>query len=848
MHSAEGQQAYLRCRHVYILAVGLRGLASFGEFMEKAVFVASLAALGCILTVYVRYRWYDIQDWFGDMVNWGKEWRVQVLASLIGTHISRLQKAARDAGDKAGYARGLQDGKVIWDVHDHRLIPNPRELDSSVYGPERFRVTEHCRDQMRQEVEAAVAKELISRPSNDQWEMILSDHPSTCVLAGAGSGKSTTLALRIIFMLAHLGIRSEEMTVVSFTNDSCEDLREKLVRFGTHWPAIGMNKEVAADLVRTYHSALSRMAKSVFPHIKWFENIGREKEKAPKLNDNPFACSVNQDQVELVKRTYRKLYCDDGEFRRAVLAMAEIECTKDTVADASEGYQSHDWLIEVASKRDRELVDILNERWKEKGLWPINGVDPEPFIAFTVDGHPFYANGKVQRSGMAVFLGAGTEKDMWFSKTETIGEKYPLAVTRAIGVKRNMVSWRLSKDHAYLASRQALSSLALRIRHLDPESSIVEPPMFPVRLTGEKVYSELLAAFISQASFIESMGLEVTDFVQKMRPFRDADLDHHFCSALARFWPRFETDLRNNGIMTFNRGFSTLSDGLVDPEKRKQLTRLCQPLTHLLIDEFQDISLQLVTWIQNAHRLLAIGNKRPSIMAIGDDWQSIYGWRGSSPEFFVGFDRFFKVHPDLGASQQYPMGENFRSIPEIVDDGSVVLAPVGLKTQKPVFSKVKTDAGDHGVQITLQKGDEGDDAYIKRIAEQANDMYEQMQLRPNGDKRKLLVMARSNACLEAVQGHLGERPGLSFRTIHRAKGLQAEAAIICEDCTNEGPHPIRDRVYAMMKNFKCKSYEEAQRDEAHRLAYVAVTRGIRRVHWFAGKGQGASRLLNKDVN
>ena len=47
---------------------------------------------------------------------------------------------------------------------------------------------------------------VVSMPTEDQWKMILSDHPASSVIAGAGSGKSTTLVLRVVFY----GLLSED--------------------------------------------------------------------------------------------------------------------------------------------------------------------------------------------------------------------------------------------------------------------------------------------------------------------------------------------------------------------------------------------------------------------------------------------------------------------------------------------------------------------------------------------------------------------------------------------------------------------------------------------------------------
>jgi superfamily I DNA/RNA helicase len=77
---------------------------------------------------------------------------------------------------------------------------------------------------------------------------------------------------------------------------------------------------------------------------------------------------------------------------------------------------------------------------------------------------------------------------------------------------------------------------------------------------------------------------------------------------------------------------------------------LLRPLSHLMIDEFQDVSPQIVSWIRASLTEIRSrgpamhvgrGAQRSSLLCVGDDWQSIYGWRGSSPSYFMAFNKEF---------------------------------------------------------------------------------------------------------------------------------------------------------------------------------------------------------------
>ena len=72
---------------------------------------------------------------------------------------------------------------------------------------------------------------------------------------------------------------------------------------------------------------------------------------------------------------------------------------------------------------------------------------------------------------------------------------------------------------------------------------------------------------------------------------------------------------------------------LTDDSLPELFRRLDRRLTHLLVDEFQDTS---VNQMQLLCRLLAgwQGDRQRTLMVVGDPKQSIYGWRQARLELF----------------------------------------------------------------------------------------------------------------------------------------------------------------------------------------------------------------------
>lgn len=107
----------------------------------------------------------------------------------------------------------------------------------------------------------------------------------------------------------------------------------------------------------------------------------------------------------------------------------------------------------------------------------------------------------------------------------------------------------------------------------------------------------------------------------------------------------FEQVRQSQGVITFSDMLLTGWEALVRyPEVQAAAQTLYQCV---LVDEFQDINL-----VQSEMLDILTAGKR-HLMAIGDDDQTIYEWRGAKPEFILNFAKRYHA-------KQYIINENFR--------------------------------------------------------------------------------------------------------------------------------------------------------------------------------------------
>ncbi len=143
---------------------------------------------------------------------------------------------------------------------------------------------------------------------------------------------------------------------------------------------------------------------------------------------------------------------------------------------------------------------------------------------------------------------------------------------------------------------------------------------------------------------------------------------------------------------------------------------------HILVDEFQDTNAIQYAWL----RLLA-GNHTP-VFVVGDDDQSIYGWRGARIENIQHFER------DFGNSQTIRLEQNYRSTGTILKAANALIDNNRGRLGKELW----TDSGDGDPILYYSAYNERDEARF--VIDRIQDWVDQGRAR-----NEVAVLYRSNA-------------------------------------------------------------------------------------------------------
>lgn len=150
---------------------------------------------------------------------------------------------------------------------------------------------------------------------------------------------------------------------------------------------------------------------------------------------------------------------------------------------------------------------------------------------------------------------------------------------------------------------------------------------------------------------------------RKDEGLRPEHLQHHndvYLRHMIEIYQAYEAMCRRNGVVDFAELLLRAHElWLKHPEVLKHYQ---QRFHHILVDEFQDTNTIQYAWI----RMLA--GSSGHVFAVGDDDQSIYGWRGARVENIHQFSK------DFANTQTFRLEQNYRSTGNILAAANALIA------------------------------------------------------------------------------------------------------------------------------------------------------------------------------
>ncbi|MBP7538003.1 MAG: UvrD-helicase domain-containing protein, partial [Ottowia sp.] len=202
----------------------------------------------------------------------------------------------------------------------------------------------------------------------------------------------------------------------------------------------------------------------------------------------------------------------------------------------------------------------------------------------------------------------------------------------------------------------------------------------------------------------------------------------------AEIYQLYEEQCQREGVVDFGelmlRSYELLRDNDAVREHYRRRFR------HILIDEFQDTNRLQYAWIKMIAGLPGEGGG--AVLAVGDDDQSIYAFRGARVGNMADFVREFNVQ------HQIKLEQNYRSHSNILDSANALIA----HNKRRLGKNLRTDAGaGEPVRVYEAPSDFAE-------AEWVVDELRQLVKGEAYERKEIAILYRSNAQSRVIETQL----------------------------------------------------------------------------------------------
>ncbi|MBO7664308.1 UvrD-helicase domain-containing protein [Candidatus Saccharibacteria bacterium] len=199
----------------------------------------------------------------------------------------------------------------------------------------------------------------------------------------------------------------------------------------------------------------------------------------------------------------------------------------------------------------------------------------------------------------------------------------------------------------------------------DDQISLIKRTIKNLRLSDEKsLKPKSIQSIISKS---KNEGLTPDDY--------EASALYPNQKHIAKIFKRYELDKKNANALDFDdlllRALELFEN---NPDIRKKWQ---QKFAHILIDEYQDTNMVQYHLIK-----MLVGPER-NLCVVGDDWQSIYSWRGADFTNILHFER------DFPGAKVIKLEQNYRSTGNILAASQKIINENKTRTDKTLFTEAE---------------------------------------------------------------------------------------------------------------------------------------------------------------
>ncbi|MBO4598604.1 MAG: UvrD-helicase domain-containing protein [Bacteroidaceae bacterium] len=662
----------------------------------------------------------------------------------------------------------------------------------------------------------------------EQRKVVLSDEDYTLVIAGAGAGKTTTVAAKVKYLVEKKGVRPDQILVISFTNKAVGELQDKI------------NKALKIDCpVTTFHKTGYAIRRR------------QEKEEGVRIVTEGYMYNVVNDYLKHNILEYPelvdKLILFFGSYFDAPYEGEDLNLFFNYITKADfttlRG-NMEEYTEKVIDQRFGRYVTIAHERLRSFQEVIIANFLYMNSIEYTYEKiYPY----NILRS----------HKPYTPDFTITQGDK--VAYIEHFGITEDGRNDRYTQEQLNIYKKQINDKVLLHREHdtdlictfsayndgrdllVHLQDELIAHGFELKKRSSKEIFEKIVST--EENKYIARLVKLVCTFIQnfKTNDFTTEDFSRFrsissnertklFLTICEQCYLEYSKRLKEYHAIDFEDMINDSARILREEEVQgKKLD-----FKYIIVDEYQDISRQRFNLTKELCKLC-----NAKVIAVGDDWQSIYAYAGSDITLFTDFKKTFGYGLELCITKTY------RNAQEVIDIAGGFVQKNLSQIRKALVSPKHID---HPIVIKTYteevdrkeyEGKGGKYFLIGKCVEEIMDGLIEKYKHP-----KILLLGRYGFdgynLTKSADFIYDEKTGsvrskkynadyFDFMTVHRAKGLGYDHVIIINARNETYGFPSQVQEDPVLK-YVVKDDHTYDYAEERRLFYVALTRTKNRVY------------------
>lgn len=656
-----------------------------------------------------------------------------------------------------------------------------------------------------------------------QRTVVITDEDRMLVLAGAGSGKTLTIAAKVKYLCEIKDVNPQDILLISFTRKSAQEMTERI-----------QNKLGIIAEATTFH----KLGLDIIKNTDGYRPEVFDENGLSRFVHNFFEKELLK-YPELVKSLteYFAYYIEIPNRLEDFSSLGELyeeEKTADLETLKSK-YERENYIHDISAEKAQTYTTLNNEKVKSLEETKIanflfmHGVNYEYERLY-----PFESADPLRKSYRPDFYLTdydiylehfGVTKDYTVPWLSPIEEKKYLDSIRWKRAFHEQNSTKLIETYSYYSSDGILLKkleellLANGVKFQNRDFTDVFNTVYSSK--SNKYFSEFIKLCCTFITLFKSNNYKINDIETLKHSYFSENKNVFLCERTSLFLEIIKTLLlKYQNYLSTNNAID-FSDMINNAAEKVTLGCEIPSYKYLIVDEYQDISKSRFNFLK------AIADKiNAKVFCVGDDWQSIYRFAGSDISLFTDFEKYF------GYTKVLKIEKTYRNSQQLIDEASRFILQNPLQIKKELRSSKNLEyplvfwGFDDEPKLVLQK------AINKIVSEFGMDSSILILGRTNYDidiikKTGLfrIVCEYKNEKLEYM--YMPELK-IDFLSVHKSKGLEADNVIVLNFKNDKlgFPNQIVDDEVLNLVLTDADSFKFA---EERRLFYVAITRTKNRV-------------------